>query len=55
MKFGMMMPTSGTLASGPGAMAAQLTIAQKAEALGFDSLWVPDHVVIPTTIKSRYP
>ena len=55
MKFGMMMPTLGPLASGPGAMEAQLTIAQKAEALGFDSLWVPDHVVIPTTIKSRYP
>jgi len=34
MKFGMMMPTSGALASGPGALGAQLTIAQKAEALG---------------------
>ena len=55
MKFAMMMPTSGILASGPGAVEAQLAIAQKAEALGFDSLWVPDHVVIPTTIKSRYP
>jgi probable F420-dependent oxidoreductase len=55
MKFGMMMPTLGPLASGPGALEAQLAIAQRAEALGFDSLWVPDHVVIPTTIKSRYP
>lgn len=55
MKFGMMLPTLGPLASGPHALEAQLAIAQKAEALGFDSLWVPDHVVIPTTIKSRYP
>jgi probable F420-dependent oxidoreductase len=36
-------------------MNALLTIAQKAEALGFESLWVPDHVVIPADIKSRYP
>src|SRR5215510_12702739 len=55
MKFGMMMPTLGPLASGPGTLEAQVAIAQKAEALGFDSLWVPDHVVLPTTIKSRYP
>jgi probable F420-dependent oxidoreductase len=55
MKFGMMMPTSGALAAGPSTLEAQLAIAQKAEALGFDSLWVPDHVVIPTTINSRYP
>src|SRR5690349_3047582 len=55
MKFGMMMPTLGPLASGPDALEAQRTVALKAEALGFDSLWVPDHVVIPTTIKSRYP
>jgi probable F420-dependent oxidoreductase len=25
------------------------------EALGYDSLWVSDHVVIPWTIRSRYP
>jgi len=55
MKFGMMMPTFGPMATGPGVLDAQLTIAQKAEDLGFDSLWVPDHVVIPTTITSRYP
>ena len=55
MRFGMMLPTLGPLATGPGAMNALLTIAQKAEALGFESLWVPDHVVIPADIKSRYP
>jgi len=55
MKFGMMAPTLGLLANGPGTVEAQFAVAQKAEALGFDSLWVPDHVVIPTTIQSRYP
>lgn len=25
------------------------------EALGYDSLWVSDHVAIPWTIRSRYP
>jgi probable F420-dependent oxidoreductase len=33
----------------------QITLARKAEELGFDSIWLADHVVIPTTIKSRYP
>ncbi len=55
MKFGMFLPSFGPLATGPEAADTLLTIAQKAEELGFDSLWVPDHVVIPTTIKSRYP
>jgi alkanesulfonate monooxygenase SsuD/methylene tetrahydromethanopterin reductase-like flavin-dependent oxidoreductase (luciferase family) len=55
MKYGMVMPTIGALAAGPGAMEAQLTIAQRAEVLGYDSLWVPDHVVFSTTINSQYP
>jgi probable F420-dependent oxidoreductase len=55
MKFGMFLPSFGPLATGPSAVDTLLTIAQKAENLGFDSLWVPDHVVIPTTIRSRYP
>ncbi|MBI2206036.1 MAG: LLM class F420-dependent oxidoreductase [Candidatus Rokubacteria bacterium] len=29
--------------------------ARRLEALGFDSLWVSDHVVVPFTIRSRYP
>jgi probable F420-dependent oxidoreductase len=29
--------------------------ARRMEALGYDSLWVSDHVVIPFTIASRYP
>jgi probable F420-dependent oxidoreductase len=55
MKFGMVIPTLGALAAGNGAMEAHLTIAQRAEALGYDSLWAPDHVVFPTTINSKYP
>jgi probable F420-dependent oxidoreductase len=30
-------------------------VAQRAEALGFESVWVPEHVVFPTRIASRYP
>ncbi|MCE2488291.1 MAG: LLM class flavin-dependent oxidoreductase [Desulfurellaceae bacterium] len=55
MKFGMLLPTVGPYASGPDALHAQRTLAQQAEALGFDSIWVPDHVVFPKTINSTYP
>lgn len=34
---------------------AVLGFARRIEALGFDSLWVSDHVVIPYAIASRYP
>jgi probable F420-dependent oxidoreductase len=41
---------------GPAATREALTLfARRAEALGFDSLWVSDHVVIPWAIRSRYP
>jgi probable F420-dependent oxidoreductase len=41
---------------GPAATREALTLfARRAEALGYDSLWVSDHVVIPYTIRSRYP
>src|SRR5256886_14788199 len=40
----------------PAATREALTLfARRAEALGYDSLWVSDHVVIPHTIRSRYP
>ena len=32
-----------------------IAFAQRAEALGYDSLWVSDHIVIPWRITSRYP
>lgn len=30
-------------------------VAQRAEALGFESVWVAEHLVIPAQIRSRYP
>ena len=30
-------------------------IAESAEELGFESVWAPDHVVIPTEYQTRYP
>ncbi len=30
-------------------------VAQRAEQLGFESVWVAEHLVFPTTIRSRYP
>lgn len=30
-------------------------VADRAESLGFDSVWVSDHVVVPTRIESTYP
>lgn len=35
--------------------AALASLAQAAEDLGYDSLWLPDHVVIPERIASSYP
>ena len=48
---GVTLPNYGGLAS-----AANLVhLAQRAEALGFDSLWVADHLVIPCENASVYP
>ncbi len=55
MKFGTILPHIGPLAAGPDALDSLLSVAQKTEALGFDSLWVGDHLVLPTAIKPRYP
>lgn len=42
--------------NGPAASAESIaTLAQRAEALGLDSVWVSDHVAIPTSITSTYP
>jgi probable F420-dependent oxidoreductase len=41
---------------GPGATRdALLTLSRRVEAMGFDSVWASDHVVIPFEIRSRYP
>ena len=51
MKFGLSMPIRGPLANA----ADILTLAQKAEILGYDYLTVADHIVVPTEISSDYP
>lgn len=30
-------------------------VARRAEELGFESVWLPEHLVFPTVIRSRYP
>jgi probable F420-dependent oxidoreductase len=50
-RIGALVPNSGPLPLKVGipAMAARL------EAAGFESLWVSDHIVLPTSINSHYP
>lgn len=50
-QIGCSAPTSGPLI-GPDCL---VRIAQEAEALGFDYVTVSDHLMIPTSIASRYP
>jgi probable F420-dependent oxidoreductase len=51
MRFGGHLPMFGEMAT----REAVLEFARRAEALGFDSLWASDHVVVPYSIRSRYP
>jgi probable F420-dependent oxidoreductase len=50
-KIGIHLGNNGASASAE----AIATLAARAEALGFDSVWVSDHIAIPTTIESVYP
>ena len=49
--FGCSMPSRGPMA-GPENLR---TLAQRAEDLGFDSVWVSDHVILPREVASFYP
>ena len=49
--FGCSLPSRGPMA-GPEALRS---LAQAAEALGFDSVWVSDHIVLPKQVSSFYP
>jgi probable F420-dependent oxidoreductase len=50
-KFGCHLPIWG-----PGATRdALITLARRVEAMGFDSVWASDHIVVPLEIRSRYP
>lgn len=51
MKFGLRLPGAGPYA-GPEAITA---FAQKAEALGFDAVFMTDHIALPVDIETRYP
>ena len=51
MEFGLAIPTCGPLANRTSIDA----IATRAEALGFSRLAVPDHLIVPRAIDSRYP
>ncbi len=50
MKFGVQLPHFGPLASAEGTFA----LARRAEALGFDSVWVGDHVIYPPALAERF-
>jgi probable F420-dependent oxidoreductase len=51
MDFGCHLPMFGPVATREGL----LGFARRMETLGYASLWASDHVVIPHTIRSRYP
>ena len=51
MEFGCHLPVYGAAAT----RETLLAFARRMEALGYDSLWASDHVVIPWRISSRYP
>jgi len=51
MKFGLRLPGAGPYAGAE----AITAFAQKAEELGFDALFMTDHIALPTDVQTRYP
>src|SRR5213083_3291363 len=51
MEFGCHLPVYGPAAT----RETLLAFARRMEALGYDSLWASDHIVIPWRITSKYP
>lgn len=51
LQFGYHLPIWGEAAT----RETLVTVARRVEALGFDSAWASDHIVIPFQIRSRYP
>ncbi len=51
MKFGLHLPNAGLVPEGPGLV----RVAQAAEAAGYDSVWLFDHLFTPTNLESKYP
>jgi probable F420-dependent oxidoreductase len=54
MRFGVFTGNFGTFGEDPGVDGC-LAVAEEAERLGFDSVWVHDHVIMPSGVTSRYP
>ena len=50
MKFGLLLPNFGAIAGGQTIAAS----ARLAEALGFDSVWTTDHVLMPVSMPDPY-
>jgi probable F420-dependent oxidoreductase len=53
MKFGVVTGNFGTFGEDPGVDAC-LAVAEEADRLGYDSVWVHDHVIMPAKVDSRY-
>jgi probable F420-dependent oxidoreductase len=51
MEFGLHLPNAGPFANGPDIVRT----AQRAEALGFHSVWLFDHLFTPVQLESKYP
>jgi probable F420-dependent oxidoreductase len=51
MEIGLGAPTRGDFANKKGLEA----VARRAEELGFKSLWIPDHIIIPSSFAPNYP
>ena len=51
MEFGFSLPSRGQAAT----MQNMRLLAQHVEALGLDSVWVSDHIIVPRHIDSFYP
>jgi probable F420-dependent oxidoreductase len=51
MEFGLHLPNAGPFANGRDIV----RIAQQAESLGFDSVWLFDHIFTPVKLDSKYP
>src|SRR5690349_6674589 len=55
MKVGVNVRNFGGFSAENGGVQGCLTVARRAEELGFDSVWVADHIVVPAYIRARYP
>ncbi|MDQ1425205.1 MAG: hypothetical protein QOD72_2703, partial [Acidimicrobiaceae bacterium] len=53
MKFGVVTGNFGTFGEDPGVDGC-LAVADEADRLGYDSVWVHDHVIMPSHVTSRY-